>query len=75
MLFEFLFVYRRLQNSFLLKVEKFLEDGILVQEMNKRGLSIGAMALVLTGIETEIIKAKAQLYVEGDISVLETEDN
>ena len=56
-------------------VEKFLEDGILVQEMNKRGLSIGAMALVLTGIETEIIKAKAQLYVEGDISVLETEDN
>ena len=56
-------------------VEKFLEDGILVQEMNKRGLSIGAMALVLTGIETEIIKAKAQLYVEGDTSVLETEDN
>jgi hypothetical protein len=56
-------------------VEKFLEDGILVQEMNKRGLSIGAMALVLTGIETEIIKAKAQLYIEGDTSVLETEDN
>lgn len=56
-------------------VEKFLEDGILVQEMNKKGLSIGAMALVLTGIEAEIIKAKAQLYVEGDISVLETEDN
>lgn len=56
-------------------VEKFLEDGVLVQEMNKRGLSIGAMALVLTGIEAEIIKAKAQLYVEGDISVLETEDD
>ena len=56
-------------------VEKFLEDGILVQEMNQRGLSIGAMALVLTGIETEIIKAKAQLYVEGDVSVLETEDD
>lgn len=56
-------------------VEKFLEDGILVQEMNKKGLSIGAMALVLTGIETEIIKAKAQLYVEGDTSVLETEDD
>ena len=56
-------------------VEKFLEDGILVQEMNKRGLSIGAMALVLTGIEAEIIKAKAQLYVEGDTSVLETEDD
>ena len=55
-------------------VEKFLEDGVLVQEMNKRGLSIGAMALVLAGIETEIIKAKAQLYVEGDVSVLETED-
>lgn len=34
-------------------VEKFLEDGILVQEMNKRGLSIGAMALVLTAIENE----------------------
>ena len=34
-------------------VEKFLEEGILVQEMNKRGLSIGAMALVLTGIEKE----------------------
>lgn len=56
-------------------IEKFLEDGILVQEMNKKGLSIGAMALVLTGIETEIIKAKAQLYVEGDTSVLETEDD
>ena len=56
-------------------VEKFLEDGILVQEMNKRGLSIGAMALVLAGIEAEIIKAKAQLYVEGDTSVLETEDD
>lgn len=56
-------------------VEKFLEDGILVQEMNKKGLSIGAMALVLTGIEAEIVKAKAQLYVEGDISVLETEDD
>ena len=56
-------------------VEKFLEDGILVQEMNKRGMLIGAMALVLTGIEAEIIKAKAQLYVEGDTSVLETEDN
>ena len=56
-------------------VEKFLEDGILVQEMNKRGLSIGAMALVLTGIEAEIIKAKAQLYIEGDIAVLETEEN
>ena len=56
-------------------VEKFLEDGILVQEMNKRGLSISAMALVLTGIEAEIIKAKAQLYVEGDTSVLETEDD
>lgn len=56
-------------------VEKFLEDGILVQEMNKKGLSIGAMALVLTGIETEIIKAKAQLYVEGDIAVLETEED
>lgn len=56
-------------------VEKFLEDGILVQEMNKRGLSIGAMALVLAGIEAEIIKAKAQLYVEGDISILETEDD
>ena len=56
-------------------VEKFLEDGILVQEMNKKGLSIGAMALVLTGIEAEIIKAKAQLYVEGDISILETEDD
>ena len=56
-------------------VEKFLEDGFLVQEMNKRGLSIGAMALVLAGIEAEIIKAKAQLYVEGDTSVLETEDD
>lgn len=56
-------------------VEKFLEDGVLIQEMNKKGLSIGAMALVLTGIEAEIIKAKAQLYVEGDISVLETEDD
>ena len=56
-------------------VENFLEDGVLVQEMNKRGLSIGAMALVLAGIETEIIKAKAQLYVEGDTSVLETEDD
>ena len=56
-------------------VENFLEGGILVQEMNKRGLSIGAMALVLTGIEAEIIKAKAQLYVEGDTSVLETEDD
>ena len=56
-------------------VEKFLEEGALVQEMNQRGLSIGAMALVLTGIEAEIIKAKAQLYVEGDTSVLETEDN
>ena len=56
-------------------VEKFLEDGVLVQEMNKRGLSIGAMALVLAGIEAEIIKAKAQLYVEGDTSVLETEDD
>ena len=56
-------------------VEKFIEDGILIQEMNKRGLSIGAMALVLTGIEVEIIKAKAQLYVEGDTSVLETEDD
>lgn len=56
-------------------VEKFLEDGVLVQEMNKRGLSIGAMALVLTGIETEIIKAKAQLYIEGDTSVLETEED
>ena len=56
-------------------VEKFLEDGILVQEMNKKGLSIGAMAIVLTGIEAEIVKAKAQLYVEGDISVLETEDD
>ena len=56
-------------------VEKFFEDGILVQEMNKKGLSIGAMALVLTGIEAEIVKAKARLYVEGDISVLETEDD
>ena len=56
-------------------VERFLEDGVLVQEMNKRGLSIGAMALVLAGIEAEIIKAKAQLYVEGDISILETEDD
>ena len=56
-------------------VEKFIEDGILIQEMNKRGLSIGAMALVLTGIEVEIIKAKAQLYVEGDTSVLEMEDD
>ena len=56
-------------------VEKFLEDGIIVQEMNKKGLSIGAMALVLAGIEAEIIKAKAQLYVEGDTSVLETEDD
>ena len=56
-------------------VEKFLEDGVLVQEMNKRGLSIGAMALVLTGIEAEIIKAKAQLYVDGDTSVLETEED
>ena len=55
-------------------VEKFLEEGILVQEMNKRGLSIGAMALVLTGIEAEIIKARAQLYVEGDTYVLETEE-
>lgn len=55
-------------------VEKFLEDGIIVQEMNKRGLSIGAMALILAGIEAEIIKAKAQLYVEGDTSVLETEE-
>ena len=56
-------------------VEKFLEDGILVQEMNKKGLSIGAMALVLAGIEAEIVKVKAQLYVEGDVSVLETEDD
>ena len=56
-------------------VEKFLEDGTLVQEMNKKGLSIGAMALVLAGIEAEIVKVKAQLYVEGDVSVLETEDD
>ena len=56
-------------------VEKFLEDGILVLVMNKKGLSIWAMALVFSGIEAEIVKAKAQLYVEGDISVLETEDD
>ena len=62
-------------NNDIKAVERFLEDGVLVQEMNKRGLSIGAMALVLAGIEAEIIKAKAQLYVEGDISILETEDD
>lgn len=56
-------------------IANYMENGGLVEHMNNAGLSFGAMALVLTGIEAEIIKAKAQLYIEGDITVLETDDN
>lgn len=35
------------------KIDKFLESGILTNEMNKSGLSFGAMALILTAISNE----------------------
>lgn len=47
-------------------VEKFLEDGVLVQEMNKRGLSIGAMALVLTAIEQECSRILDEINKEDN---------
>ena len=47
-------------------IEKFLEDGVLVQEMNKRGLSIGAMALVLTAIEQECSRILDEMNKEEE---------
>lgn len=47
-------------------VEKFLEDGVLVQEMNKRGLSIGAMALILTAISNECDRILDEINKEDE---------
>lgn len=57
------------------KIDEFLENGVLVNEMNRAGLSFGAMALVLIAIEKECIKIASELYVDGDINVLKEEDN
>lgn len=57
------------------KIDEFLESGILVNEMNKAGLSFGAMALILTAIEKECIIIKSELYINGDIDILKEEDN
>lgn len=57
------------------RIDDFLESGILVNEMNKAGLSFGAMILILTAIEKECIIIKSELYVNGDIDVLKEEDN
>ena len=61
--------------SDLKKIDEFLESGILVNEMNKAGLSLGAMALILTAIEKECIIIKSELYINGDIDILKEEDN
>ena len=57
------------------KIDDFLESGILVNEMNKAGLSFGAMALILTAIEKECIMIKSELYMNGDIDILKEEEN
>lgn len=57
------------------KIDEFLESGILVNEMNKAGLSFGAMALILTAIEKECIIIKSELYINGDIDILKEEEN
>lgn len=57
------------------KIDDFLESGILVNEMNKAGLSFGAMALILTAIEKECIMIKSELYINGDIDILKEEEN
>lgn len=57
------------------RIDEFLESGILVNEMNKAGLSFDAMTLILTAIEKECIIIKSELYVNGDIDILKEEDN
>lgn len=57
------------------KIDEFLESGILVNEMNKAGLSFGAMALILTAIEKECIIIKSELYINGDIDIVKEEEN
>ena len=57
------------------KIDDFLESGILVNEMNKAGLSFGAMALILTAIEKECIMIKSELYINGDIDIFKEEEN
>ena len=49
------------------QVDKFVESGILVREMNNAGLSIGAMALVLTGIENEIKRVTQAMEEEENV--------
>ena len=48
------------------QVDKFLESGILVREMNNAGLSIGAMALVLTAIEQECSRILDEMNKEEE---------
>lgn len=48
------------------KIEEFLfsDSCHLVEDMNKAGLSFGAMALVLEGISKELARAKEALNEE-----------
>ena len=48
------------------KIDEFLESGILVNEMNKAGLSFGAMALVLTAIEQECSRVLDEMNKEAE---------
>lgn len=57
------------------KIDDFLESGTLVNEMNKAGLSLEAMALILTAIEKECIIIKSELYLNGDIDIFKEEEN
>ena len=47
-------------------IKNFLESGVLVNEMNKIGLSFGAMALVLNSITSECDRVLDEMNKEKD---------
>ena len=47
-------------------IKYFIQEGSLVQLMNEKGLSFGAMALVLTAIQNEIITVETTLGIEEE---------
>ena len=47
-------------------INNFLESGVLVNEMNKIGLSFGAMALVLNSITSECDRVLDEMNKEKD---------
>ena len=42
-------------------INNFLESGVLVNEMNKIGLSFGAMALILNSITSECERVSTEM--------------